>query len=299
MMNWLRSHVRAFGQAGRYINASALSSVLAIVAIGIALALPGAGFWLLDNIERLGRSLGETHEISIFLSSEAASADTAEIEKRLKNSSALRWRYVSREEALANLQKVEGLQGLAAGLPRNPLPDAFVVTPRDTSPRAMQDFAQHARTWPKVAIVQHDSAWATRYQAMLRLGRMGTVVLASILVIGLIAVTFNTIRLQIVSRRQEIEVALLIGATRNWVARPFLWFGLIEGLLGALFALFVLLSSHFLLAPLVSDIARSYDNATRLQAPARELLLGILVVGMALGWTGSWLSTRRTLPRLA
>jgi cell division transport system permease protein len=298
-MKWLQAHLRAFGQAGRYLNASALSSLLAIIAIGIALALPSAAFWLLDNLERFGRTLGETHEISLFLDSEATPADTAEIEKRLQNSAARKWRFISREEALAHLQKVEGLQGLAAGLPRNPLPDAFIVTPPDTSPRAMQDFAQHARTWPKVAIVQHDSAWATRYQALLRFGRMGTLVLASILVVGLVAVTFNTIRLQIVSRRQEIEVALLIGATRQWVARPFLWFGLIEGLLGGLVAVFVLLVTHFLLAPLVSDIARSYENAARLQAPLGELLLGVLVVGMALGWIGSWLSTRRTLPRLA
>lgn len=295
MIAWFRSHIRAFGMAGHYLGLSPLSTTLSIIAIGIALALPGAGFWLLNNVEHLVHSLGETHEISLFMTNDAEQADADEIQKRLEANNAVKWRFVSKNEALKNLNKIEGFKDLTAGLPNNPLPDAFVITPHDTSPRAMQDLAQHARTWPKIATVQHDSAWATRYQSILRLGRMGTLILASILAVALIAVTFNTIRLQILSRQLEIEVALLIGATRAWIARPFIWFGLIEGFLGALLAAFILLSIHFLLAPLASDIARSYDSMARLKAPAPLLLAGLLFTGMGLGLIGSWLSTRRSL----
>lgn len=293
MIAWLRSHVRAFGEAGHYLGTSPLSSFLAVVAIGISLALPAAGRWALDNIEKLGRPIGDTHEISVFLSTEASRADVDEVEKRLKNAPSSQWRFVNKEDALAKLQKQEGLQGLTAGLTRNPLPDAFIVRPNDVTPRALQEFAQHARTWPKVAAVQHDDAWAARYQGFLRLGGMAIAMLAAVLAVALVAVTYNVIRLQMLARRPEIEVALLIGATRHWVARPFLWFGLIEGLLGALFALLLLVLTHLLLAPLVSDIARAYGSPYRLSLPDTKLLGSVILSGAGLGWLGAWFSARQ------
>lgn len=293
MSRWLRSHLRAFGEAGRYLGATPLSSLLAVLAIGIALVLPATGRWALDNVERLARPIGDTHEISIFLVTDASRADGEEIEKRLRNAPPSRWRFVGKEEALQALRKQEGLQGLTAGLTRNPLPDAYVVYPNDVTPRALQEFVQHARTWPKVAAVQHDDAWAGRYQGLLRLGGMAVAMFAALLAVGLVAITYNTIRLQMLTRRPEIEVALLIGATRGWVSRPFLWFGLIEGLLGALVACLLLVAAFFLLAPLVADIARAYGSAYRLGFPDGRLLLGVLAAGGGLGWLGAALSARQ------
>lgn len=293
MKAWLRAHVRAFGEAGHYLGTSPLTSLLAVLAIGISLALPAAGRWGLDNVEKLGRPIGDTHEISIFLDPEASRAEIDEVERHLKNAPRASWRFVSKEEALARLQKQEGLQGLTAGLTRNPLPDAFIVRPTEVTPRALQEFAQHARTWPRVAAVQHDDAWAARYQGFLRLGGMAIGILSAILAVALVAVTYNVIRLQMLARRQEIEVALLIGATRAWVSRPFLWFGLIEGLLGALTALVLLLAVHFLLAPLVGDIARAYGSSYRLALPDLTLLVGVLAAGGSLGWLGAWFSARQ------
>lgn len=289
----LRAHRRAFGEAGRYLGAAPLSSFLAVLAIGTALALPAGGRWALDNVEKLGRPIGDTHEISIFLLPEANRADLDELEKRLKNAPAARWQFVGKEEALAKLQKQESLNGLTAGLSRNPLPDAFVVRPDDVSPRALQEFAQHARTWPKVLSVQHDDAWAARYQGFLRLGGMAIGLLAGILAVALVAITYNIIRLQMLARRPEIEVALLIGATRHWVARPFLWFGLIEGLLGALAAVVLLIAADLLLSPLVTDIARAYGSAYRLELPEKNLLFAVLAAGAGLGWLGAWFSARQ------
>ena len=293
MIHWLRAHGRAFGEAGRYLGSAPLSSLLAVIIIGIALALPAAGRWALDNVEQLGRPIGDTHEISIFLDSEASRAEIEAIEQRLRNAPRASWRFVGKEEALARLQKQEGLQGLTAGLTRNPLPDAFVVRPRDSAPKALQDFAQHARTWPKVAAVQHDNAWAARYQSALRLGRTLVALLGGAFAIALVAATFNTIRLQILARREEIEVALLIGATRPWVARPFLWFGLIEGFLGALVAVVVLVGTHLALAPIAAELSRSYGSEWRAAPPSLALIGGLFALGTLLGFAGAWLSTRR------
>ncbi len=108
-------------------------------------------------------------------------------------------------------------------LKRNPLPDAFVVTARGNRPETLERLRDEAKGWPKVAHVQLDSEWARK----LRRGAAGSgaphvAVLGVLLAAALVAVTFNTIRLQILTRREEIEVSKLIGATNPFIRRPFL-----------------------------------------------------------------------------
>ena len=93
-----------------------------------------------------------------------------------------------------------------------------------------------AAAWPKVAHVQLDSEWARKLDAALRFGRTAVGILGGLLAAALVAVTFNTIRLQILTRREEIEVSKLIGATNPFIRRPFLWFGALQGVAGGLAA---------------------------------------------------------------
>lgn len=293
MSLWFRDHLRALGEASRHLSRGGLSTALAILTIGVALALPASGLWLLNAAEELGRPLGQTHEVTVFLDPEADAADAQEIKRRIERQQPKQLRFIDKETALADMSQQEGLKGLTAGLTRNPLPDAFIVTPQDASPSVIKEFAQHARTWPKVMTVQHDDAWAMRYQSAIRLGHLGVNLLAALLGIALVAVTYNTIRLQIYAQQAETDVALMIGATRHWVARPFLWLGIIEGTLGALLALVIVLAVFFLLAPLASDLAKTYGSDWRLPLPNGQLIVSVLLTGAGLGALGALLSSRR------
>ena len=126
---------------------------------------------------------------------------------------------------------------LAATLGSNPLPDAVIVelTPGDAP--AAERLAAELRQLPKVALVQLDALWLQRLDALLRLGAAAVALLAGLLAVGMIAVTFNTVRLQIVTRQAEIEVSRLIGATASYIRRPFVWQGTVIGLAGGLVAL--------------------------------------------------------------
>ena len=120
-------------------------------------------------------------------------------------------------------------------LKQNPLPDAFVVTARDNRPETLERLRDEAQAWPKVAHVQLDSEWARKLDAALQARPNARWrILGVLLAAALVAVTFNTIRLQILTRRDEIEVSKLIGATNPFIRRPFLWFGALQGLAGGI-----------------------------------------------------------------
>jgi cell division transport system permease protein len=131
-----------------------------------------------------------------------------------------------------------------------------------------------------------------RLDAVVRFGQLLVALLAAILAAGLVAVVVNTIRLQVLARRDEVEVALLIGATPAFVARPFLWFGIVEGLLGAGVALALVEGALALLAAPAAELFALYGGGFRLRTLDLELALLVVGAGGLLGWCAGWLSTR-------
>ena len=144
--------------------------------------------------------------------------------------------------------------------------------------------------WPKVAHVQLDSAWVKRFDAFLRIGRLAITLLAGLLAGALVAVTFNTIRLQILAQAAVIEVAKLIGATDAFIRRPFLYFGALQGALGGLLAaLLVALGGQLLGAP-VAELVVLYGGTYDLLGLTARSIAGLTGIGALLGWLGAYLS---------
>ena len=295
MSAWFNQHLTALRDALRRLTATPLNSTLSLFVIGIALTLPAAGWQLIDNVQRAASSASGVQQISLFMALNAERKDIAEIESRLKLAVAGRWRFISREEALKRLQGTAGMADLISSLPKNPLPDAFVIDPVDTSPEAMAQMAKTMGTWPKVAHVQLDAAWVKRFDALLRIARLAVSLLAAVFAAALVVVTFNTIRLQILAHAAEIEVARLIGATDAWIRRPFAYFGAIQGLLGGVLAiLLVVIGSRLLTSP-VAELAELYGASFTLEGPSVSLAAALLAAGASLGWLGALLSVNLSL----
>jgi cell division transport system permease protein len=143
--------------------------------------------------------------------------------------------------------------------------------------------------------VQADAAWARRLAAFASIGRLALWLLSALLGFGLVAVTFNTIRLQILTQREEIEVAKLIGATDGFIRRPFYYLGLLQGLAGGAVALAIVALGLWLLNHQVDELARSYGSRFRFAyLPAGDALAVVLFAGL-LGWLGAQLSVSRHL----
>lgn len=298
MSAWLSQHRAALVSAFRRLWLTPLNTLLSLLVIGIALTLPGAGYVLLDNLRDLGRNASGVQQISLFMALDASKKDVGEVESRLRAAASGQWRFVPKEEALKRLQKNEGMAEIVASLPRNPLPDAFIVDPANTEPEALEIMRKEIASWPKVAHVQLDSAWVKRFDAFLKLGKLALWMLAGIFAAGLVAVTFNTIRLQVVAQAAEIEVSRMIGATDAFIHRPFYYFGALQGGLGGLLAVGLLAGALHLLAEPVAALAALYGGNFSLHGPGAFEAALLAGVGALLGWLGAQLSVGLSLRKL-
>ena len=296
MKNWLRQHGLSFLSTCVKLGRAPVASLFNIGVIGVAIALPLALYVVLANVQGLARSKAPLPQVSLFLKVEAQPGDAREIESRLrKHAGVARFRFIARDQALAELKTRAGLADIVASLNRNPLPDGFVVDAKENSVAALEGLRDEFKAWPKVEYVQLDSAWARRLDATLQLGQRVVFALGALLAFALVAITFNTIRLQILTQRAEIEVAKLIGATNPFIRRPFLYYGALLGLVGAAVAWILVWGGLALLNDRLAGLAELYDTQLRLLHLSTADTASLCLFSAGLGWLGAWLSASRNL----
>ena len=299
MKAWLRQHRQAIAQAFGKLAAQKSAAALNALVIGIALSLPAGGYALLSSLRTVTQGASLEPQLSVFLHPETKRADAEALGARLKADSRVRdARFVPREQALKELQATEGLAEVVAALNRNPLPDAFVLRPKANDPDALDALAKELRGAPAVAHVQVDSAWARRLGALAGTARLAIGLLAALLAFGLVAITFNTIRLQILTQRAEIEISKLIGATDAFIRRPFFYLGALQGFAGGVVALLILWASLAALNVGVADLAASYGSSFRLGFLEAGDAFAVILFSAALGWLGAYLSVSKYLQEI-
>jgi cell division transport system permease protein len=295
-MKTLIEHLRVLHYTLRRLLLTPNATLLNILIIGIALSLPVGGYVLLKSVQSLGSQIAGTPQVSVFLATGTSPGDIERIGEKLKQHPGIkRIEFVSREVALKQLQQSTGLADVIGGLSQNPLPDAFVIYPKEGSLKALESLRDELKTWQHFEHVQLDSAWVHKLEALLGFGRMAVVILAALLSFALIAITFNTIRLQILTRREEIEVAKLIGATDAFIRRPFLYFGLTQGLLGGIAAWLLVAGSLLLLNHQVGTLTQLYASNFSLQHLSPGDSVTLLGFSAYLGWLGAWFSVSQHL----
>ncbi len=282
----------------RRMFASKLAGFLNILVIGIALSLPTSLYLLLNNAQGLIAQFSGMPQISLFMEMNAKADDIDRLRKQLAQHPAIAGvEFVPRAQALEQLKQSTGLSDLIGGLQQNPLPDAFIVHPKTGDAQSLDALRGELAKLPKAGEAQLDSAWAYKLEALLKFGRMGVLILASLLSLALVAVTFNTIRLQILTQRDEIEVAKLIGATDGFIRRPFLYFGTAQGLLGGLMAWIIVTASLLLLNVQLGALSKLYASRFVLHPLSLGDSMSLLLFSAYLGWIGAWLSVTRHLSR--
>ncbi len=273
-----------------------LATLLTIMVIGIALSLPLGLYLVVNNLSRIADNSQGQPEISIFLKDNAGSAVQRDIETKLKARTEIKeFHFVSRDTALKQLSQNMGLTDTAAILGKNPLPDAFVITTKDIEPEHLDQLRKDMQALPGVQSATLDSEWARRLNAILRLGKQGVWLLAALLGFALAAIGFNTIRLQILALRDEVEVSRLLGATDAFIRRPYLYLGMLQGLLGGLAAWLIVASAFALINVRVAEIASLYNLSFLLSSLAWRDGLAVLISAASLGWLGAYLAANQHL----
>lgn len=296
MSNWLIQHWLVLRFTLRRLFATPVASLLNIAIMGIALSLPVGVYVLLQNVQGLAAGAAGTPQISVFLSLDAGKDETAAIGKRLAQLDGIaRVEFVPRAQALEQLKRSTGLADVIGGLSQNPLPDAYIVYPQSSDVKSLEALRDELQKWPKLDYVQLDSAWARKLEALLDFGRLAVLILAGLLSLALVAITFNTIRLQILTKRDEIEVSKLIGATHAFIRRPFLYFGLLQGLFAGAAAWLIIAGSLHLLNAKLAELAQLYASNFNLHHLSAGDSLSLLLFAAYLGWLGAWLSVSQHL----
>jgi cell division transport system permease protein len=299
MMQALNQHLAVLRTVLQRMFVSPLAGLLNILVIGIALSLPAGMYVLLQGAQNLASQLSGAPQISLFLAMDAKADDIDHLREQLAQRPGIaRAEFVSRAQALEQLKQNTGLVDVIGSLNQNPLPDAFVIYPKQSDAQVLNGLRNELAKLPKVEQAQLDSAWAYKLEALLKFGRVAVLILASLLSLALVAVTFNTIRLQILTQRDEIEVAKLIGATSGFIRRPFLYFGATQGLLGGITAWLIITASLMLLNQQLGTLAQLYASQFALSQLSTGDSLSLLLFSMYLGWIGAWLSVARHLSQV-
>jgi cell division transport system permease protein len=305
MNNWFRQHRFALGAALSHVRKAPGSFLFNVLVVAVALALPFAGVTLLDNVRPLSEELSVDPELSLFLKADTprdqAQALAPQLQRILHGSRA-KVTFVPREQALANLKEKSGLTDVIETLGDNPLPDSYVMKLEGFTSRAdaarVDGIAEQMRALPGVDSVQVDSAWVKRLAALLGVLRLALLLLAVTLGVVVIAVVFNTIRLQVLTQREEIAVSKLLGATDNFIHRPFYYTGALLGLCAGAVALGAVTLALRPLNTAIAEFARLYASEFQL-APLPPLgMAGLLAISAGLGLVGAMLSVQRHLARL-
>ena len=291
-------HTQAFlGSLGRLAR-SPLSTFLTLLVIALALALPASLRLFVTNAQAATGNFGNAIDLSVYFRSDVPLAKAQQL------ASAARARHdvaevtvISADKGLEDFRNYSGFGEALAALKDNPLPPMLHVRPRDTasSAAALEALRGYFTAWPEVDLVQMDTQWVQRFNAILEVLRELLLLAAAALGVGVVAVIGNTIRLEIAGRRAEIEVIKLVGGSNSFVRRPFLYTGLLYGLGGALLAWGIIALGIALLQDSVATLARLYGSHFELRGPAPEEIGALLGAGAVLGWIGAWISAARHL----
>lgn len=295
-MSWLRAQLTALKTALFRFWHTPLVSLFTFVAIGVAISLPASLYLVLANLDRLAGRLPVKPELSLYVSVDASQDQAKQLGQALTGRKDLNnVRYVSRDTALKSLAETGGLSDITAGLDGNPLPDAWVLTPADPDPAALEKLKAELEKLPGVAEVNLDSQWAARLQAALQIGRTLVGLFSALFAVALMAISGNAIRTQILARRDEIEVSRLIGASDRYIRRSFLYHGTLQGLLGGLMALLILLVLVAALRGPVAGLATLYASPFQLGFLKLSEQGLILLLAALSGWLGAWTAVSRAL----
>jgi cell division transport system permease protein len=298
MKAWFNQQYASLREASHRLRRQPVAGLLNALVIGIAISLPTALYLILDNIQGATRQISKEPQVSLFMATDATAEDVSAVQQSLRGMPEVgSVRLVPKDKALEDLKANSGVGDILSELDRNPLPDAFIVTASDRNPKTLEHIRQAATKWQKVDHVQVDSEWARRLFAILRVGQALVAVLAVLLGAAVVAVTFNTIRLQILTRQEEIDVTRLIGATNDYIRRPFLYAGAVQGVAGAGFAYLLVVIIAAWLNYHLSDLSILYTDEFRLRGLSPIDLAILLGFASALGWLGAWLSVTRHLWR--
>jgi cell division transport system permease protein len=293
---WIARHGQVLAASLGRLAAQPAATAMTMGVVAIALALPLFLNVLLMNTLIATESWNRAFDLTAYLAPGVDPERGQAIAGKLRlRADVAQVRLITPAEALEAFRTASGFGKALDALPENPLPTTLVVTPTlaASTPQGTATLQSSIAVLKDVDMVQLDTEWVQRLDALLEVLKRVVWLTAALLGVGVVIIVGNTIRLDILNRRTEIEVMKLVGATDGFARRPFLYSGVWYGLGGGLGALLIVSVAVALLARPVSHLSSLYGSTFNLKGLGWGSALPVLGAAVVLAWLGSWIAASR------
>jgi cell division transport system permease protein len=295
---WLIRHAQVFfSSLGRLVRRP-LGSLMTLTVLGIAIALPLGLHLLVGNLQQLAGSWDGAASISVFLRQDIGQQQVEKLVQTLAARPDIAdIQHITPKQAMAEFRQQSGFGSALDLLDSNPLPHVLLVQPvdSDSAPEVIEALLNNLKQHPEVELALADMQWVERFQGINRILQRATVLLALLLALAVLLIIGNTIRLEIQSRRNEIEIIKLVGGSNAFIRRPFLYEGFWYGLLGGFIAIVLIWLASLALQHPVSHLAQLYQSDFRISGLNLRTAALVLGLGILLGITGAWTAVSQHL----
>ncbi|MCJ8299339.1 MAG: permease-like cell division protein FtsX [Pseudomonadales bacterium] len=297
--HWFAHHGEVAKDCLRQWLSAPVSTLMTILVLAVALALPSFLFTSLANITRLTSGWDDENKISLYLHTNLSESQIEGFSQRLLlRPDLIAIDLIDAEQGLLEFKQYSGFSDLLDSLQQNPLPAVISVLARDTSEQSLEVLQQQLSALPQVEQAILDLQWIKRLNAMLLVLERAIIALSLLLAFAVLLIIGNTIRLNVESRRDEILVAKLMGATNAWVRRPFLYTGIFYGVTAAISAWLIIEMSLVVMQTPVLHLTLLYQSNFKLIGLGTVGGLLLLVVGLSLGLLAALISVNKFLNQL-
>jgi cell division transport system permease protein len=285
------------GEAFRDLRRAGRVAASAIVLTTLSLGAVGVFLILSENLGHAVASWRDRLRVTVYLKQEPSTTTASALVRRVEGLPGVASvRYVNRSDALDTLKKVLGKDAVAADqLSSNPLPASLEVTPsaEGATPDGARRLVEQLAALPEADDVAGGVEWVDRFARLQRLVTVVGLGFGGVLAVAAILTVTTATTLVLHARRHETEIMRLVGAPEFAIRMPLLLQGMVQGMLGAAFALAALAVAHHFLAPKLRPlmtVALGVDAVTFLGIPQ---IAAIALAGTALGAFGGFLARGR------
>ena len=300
---WLSRHMQVLINALGRMWLSPLASVMTILVLAIAIALPLVLYKIATSVEQVTEDWTGTPSISLFLKESPGNEAEIAVEfgqKLLENPMIEDVEYVSSDQGLKTFSEIEGFAEAVDALPENPLPAVLVIHPATGDDiEATEKLAAQLELSKEVDAVVFDQQWLHRISAIVDLIKRGVIILAALMSAGIVLVIGNTVRTAIGQREREIEIIDQVGGTRAFIRRPFLYTTAIQCSFAVIVAWLISNGTLWLLSKPVKRLAILYETDFSIGWVNLGMILPILLGAVFLGWVATFATVTKYLGHLA